>query len=316
MNERAEIVHCSTEVLHRKSRSAATSQLGMSAISNSFAFRILKRTTLSVCTPYKEGLLAMEASGPTAERRRSFGTCFRSLNRGTGETSWGVDRARRARRAVHRPVEWRVEKSWNQDWDRGRFALSARISRRNPKLQRHTAAQDHTPVVNGWDLLWHVIMTLLHSPMSHRRPRQLLLNYHKAQMKKVLNHARAELMKGVRKVRYSYLIVEGEFSRLLFFLEPIFDILVQVRSHRLPSKRTLLHQSRLPSSSCRCPADSVEGMRVPCSPPYLSMLNERPLVLSNNLSPFVCASVHNFVTHVCLMVLCSWICLALCHVVK
>ena len=147
-------------------------------------------------------------------------------------------------------------------------------------------------------------------------PRQLLLNYHKAQMKKVLNHARAELMKGVRKVRYSYLIVEGEFSRLLFFLEPIFDILVQVRSHRLPSKRTLLHQSRLPSSSCRCPADSVEGMRVPCSPPYLSMLNERPLVLSNNLSPFVCASVHNFVTHVCLMVLCSWICLALCHVVK
>ena len=79
MNEREDILHCSADVLHRKSRSAATSQPGMSAVSNSFTFGIQERTTLPVS---KEELAVMEASEAKAEWRRSFGTCFRSLNRG------------------------------------------------------------------------------------------------------------------------------------------------------------------------------------------------------------------------------------------
>ena len=136
MSERADTVPRSAEQPHRKSRSAAISQLGIRAVSNPFTFAILKQTTLPVYTPSKEELSVMVVSGPKAQRRHSFGTCFRSSNCGTEGTSWGVDRARRARRAVHRPVEWRMAKSWNQDQDRGRFLLSKRKSRRNPKLQR------------------------------------------------------------------------------------------------------------------------------------------------------------------------------------
>ena len=69
MNEREVTVHCSAEEMHRKSQSAATSQLGMRAVSNPFTFGILKRTTLPVYTPSKEDLSVMEASGPKAEQR-------------------------------------------------------------------------------------------------------------------------------------------------------------------------------------------------------------------------------------------------------
>ena len=102
------------------------------------------------------------------KRRHSYGTCFRSSNRGTGGTSWGVDRARRVRRALYRPVEWRMANSWNQDRDW--FPLSERKSRRNPKLQRRTAVQDRTRLVYDWDLLWDIIMTLLHSPIADVAP--------------------------------------------------------------------------------------------------------------------------------------------------
>ena len=143
-----------------------------------------------------------------AERRHSFGTCFRSSNGGSGGTSWGVDRARRARRAVHRPVERRMAKSWNQDQDRGRFLLSKGKAAQCQTSTTHSSAGSYF-LVYDLDLLWHVIMTVLHSPMSHRRPRQLLLNYHKAQVKRVLKHARAELVKGVRTLRYNDLVMEG-----------------------------------------------------------------------------------------------------------
>ena len=86
----------------------------------------------------------------------SFGTCFRSLNRGTGGTSCGVDRARRARRAVHRPVEWRMAKSWNQDRDRGRFPLSERKTRRNQTSTTQHNAGPYSPSVRlGSPLGYH-----------------------------------------------------------------------------------------------------------------------------------------------------------------
>ena len=80
----------------------------------------------------------------------------------------------------------------------------------------------------------------------------------------------------------------GEFSRLLFFLEGvvlIFDISVQVGSHHPTSSERycikVVYQAR-PAS------DSVEGTRVPRSPPYLSVIDERPPALSNILSAFLC----------------------------
>ena len=108
MDERVDAVPCSAKRLHRKSRSAATSQPSMRTASNPFTFEILERTTLPVSTPSKGELASMEASGAIAERRCSFGTYFRSLNRGTGETSWRVDLARGA---DHRPVECWMAKS-------------------------------------------------------------------------------------------------------------------------------------------------------------------------------------------------------------
>ena len=76
MNEREVTLYCSAEVPHRKSRSAATSQPGMSAVSNSFTFGILERTTLPVSTPSKEDLAVMEASGSKAEWRRRLEHVF------------------------------------------------------------------------------------------------------------------------------------------------------------------------------------------------------------------------------------------------
>ena len=97
MDERVDTVPCSAKELHRKSRSAATSQPSMRAVSHPFTFGILERTTLPVSTPSREKFAVMEVSGAKAGRRRSLGTCFCSLNHGTGETSWGVDRARGVR---------------------------------------------------------------------------------------------------------------------------------------------------------------------------------------------------------------------------
>ena len=47
-------------------------------------------------------------------------------------------------------------------------------------------------------------------------------------------------------------------------------------------------------------SDSVEGMRVPRSLSYLSVLDER---LYNNVSALVCATVYGFITRICQMVL-------------
>ena len=141
------------------------------SVSNPFTFRILKRTTLPAYTPSKEELSDMVASGPKAEQRRSFGTCSRSLNRGTGGTSWGVDRASGARGVDHRPVEcWMAESP-----GLGSVPAVEGKRKRNPKVHRHTISQDHTSLVYYLDLLWHVIVTALHPPVSHRRHRQLLL---------------------------------------------------------------------------------------------------------------------------------------------
>ena len=104
---------------------------------------------------------------------------------GMGGTAWEVGRAHRARRVEHRPVDQRMAKSWNQDRDRSHFPPSESKSRRNPKLQRHTTEQDLTFPLYVRSLLWHLTMTSLLPPMSHRLPRPTLApsGYHKASIK-------------------------------------------------------------------------------------------------------------------------------------
>ena len=182
MNEMVDTVPCSTKKLYRKSRSAATSQPGVRAVSNPFTFGIPKRKTLPGSTPSKEELAVMVPPGLKAGCCSSFGTCFRSSNRGTGGTSWGVDRARGA---DHRPVEYWMAKSWLVS--AVRKEKEAQSQNFNDIPQRRIVL----PWCTSLDILWHVIMALLCPPMSHRCPRQP--GYPKAQIKIALKHARAEL---------------------------------------------------------------------------------------------------------------------------
>ena len=109
-------------------------------------FRVSEPSSIGGCWLASEALACSRTKAPSPVDQGCFsrmvwgeglllGTCFRSSNRGTGGTGWGVGRARRAE---HRPVERRVVKSWNQDRDRdrdwGRFPLFERKSRAIPNV--------------------------------------------------------------------------------------------------------------------------------------------------------------------------------------
>ena len=122
--------------------------------------------------------------------------------------------------------------------------------------------------------------------------------YHEAQMK-VFNDARAELMKGVRKLRYNDLVVERwVFSfALLFGSNSNFWYFGAGRKSPSSVKVNATALTLSTKLVMPLPSDSVEGMRVPRSPPYLSVLNESPPVLSNNLSALFVRLFVIFVTH-------------------
>jgi len=75
-------------------------------------------------------------------------------------------------------------------------------------------------------------------------PCALLNQATKAQTKRVLRHNREERMKGIRKVGYNVLVVEGcVFSLALLWGGAVlnFGVSVWVGPLRIPSNRTLLH---------------------------------------------------------------------------
>ena len=73
---------------------------------------------------------------------------------------------------------------------------------------RHIARSDLPSVLSGSPLAYHSDRTTPADVAPPSPPTLAHPGYHKGQMK-VFNHARAELMKGVRTLRYNDLVVEG-----------------------------------------------------------------------------------------------------------
>ena len=201
---------CSPKKLHRKDRSVTASQFG----GEPYRTRSISgyRSRLRLLPPNQNSRLWMPQN-PNPPDVVRLERRFRFSNRGTGGTTWGVDRAYRARRVEHLPADRRMVNPWNKDRDRdwSRFQLpeSKSTSSRNSKLQRRTTAQDRVfPVYNQILLASNNDPT---TPADFEPPSPPTLaqpGYHKFQTK-VLKHARVELMKEARKAGYNDLALEG-----------------------------------------------------------------------------------------------------------
>jgi len=207
-NENADTTSHSTNKLHRKSRSAAASP---KAVSNPFTFGILKRTTPPPSTPSKEELAISDAPDSEPERRRSFGATFSFLQPRHGRDRLGS-------RSSTSSTSSRASTSGSEDgeaMERGSGAKSVPAVRKEKQAQppsptTHHSARSYLPIVRSEPPL-----ASNHGPtpptdvVPSSRPTLVQPGYHKAQMKKVLKHSRAELMKEVRKAGYNVLVVEG-----------------------------------------------------------------------------------------------------------
>ena len=161
MNERADTAPRSANKPHRKSQSANLTRepYQTSSLSGNrnerFRLRPLapnKNSQLWVCqNQMPNGVVRLEQ-------------CLRSSSGGTG----GPLRSTLSTSSKHRPVGRRMAESWNGDcWSWS--PLPESNSRLNSKLQRRT-------IVHDQNLLWHLIMTLLHPPVLYCCSRSLLVN--------------------------------------------------------------------------------------------------------------------------------------------
>ena len=97
----------------------------------------------------------------------------------------------------------------------GPGSASVRAVRKEKQAQSQTPTTHHiaglySPSVRlGSPLACHNDPTTLAGVAPPSPPTLAQPGYHKAQMKQVLKHARAELMKEVRKLRYIDLVVKG-----------------------------------------------------------------------------------------------------------
>ena len=201
----------SPKKLHRKSRSAAASQPGARAVSNPFNFEIPKRTTPPEFAPSKGEPAVMDAPEQKVERRRSLGTTFSFLQ------SWN-GRDRLGSRSSTSSTKSGASTSGSEDGEAVERGPGSELVH---AVQKQKQAQSQTPTTHH--------NTGLHFPIVRPDPPLAPNNnptapadvvppspptiaqpgYHKAQTKKVLKHARAELMKEVKKLGYNDLVVEG-----------------------------------------------------------------------------------------------------------
>ena len=147
------------------------------AVSNPFTFGILKQMTLPVFTPPKEGLAVVDAPELKAERRRSFGATFSLLQPRHGKDhleSRSSTLSTKSGASTSGSEGGGLVEPGHQD--RSRFPLSQTESRRNPKRKQRTIVQDRTFPLYDRNLLWLLIMIVLHPPTSHRHTRPLLFN--------------------------------------------------------------------------------------------------------------------------------------------
>ena len=160
MKERADAAPRSSNKLHRKSQSAAHPDAR--AVSNRALLGNRNgRLRLRPLAPNKNPQLwVCQNQMPNGVVRLE--QCLRSSSGGAG----GSLGSTLSTLSEHRPVGRRMVESWNGDcWSR--FPLPK--SRLNSKLQRRT-------IVHDQNLLWHLIMTLLHPPVSYCCSRPLLPN--------------------------------------------------------------------------------------------------------------------------------------------
>jgi hypothetical protein len=217
MNEGADTTPRSTNKLHRRSRSAVDSR----PASNPFTFRVLKRTTSPAFTPPKEELAVVDAPEPRPERRRSFGTTFSFLQ------PWHR-RDRLGSRSSESSTNSGSSNSGSEDGEAAEPG-SGSGSESVPAVPEEKQSLPQASTTRHSAGLYFPIgqpePTLASNdgpttPADVVPPSPPILaqaGYHKAQTKKVLKHARAELMKEVSKAGYNVLVVEGSvFSFALF----------------------------------------------------------------------------------------------------
>jgi hypothetical protein len=194
MNERVGTAPCSAKKLHRKSRSATAAQPGTRAISNPFTLGVLKRTTTPAPTPSKEGLAVLDASEPKVQRRHSFGATFSFLQSRHGRDRFGS-------RSSTSSTKSEASTSGSEDGESVELG-SAESVPNDKQAQPQTSTTHH----NAGSYL-----PIAHPepPLASNKPTLAQTGYRKAQTKKVLNLAREELMKEVRKAGYNVLVVEG-----------------------------------------------------------------------------------------------------------
>ena len=203
----------SPKKLHRKSYSATTSQPGARPASNPFHFGIPRRTTPPAFTPPKSELVVVDTPEPKPEQRRSFGTTFSFLPPWHGRDRLGS-------RSSTSSSQSGASTSGSEDGEAvkpGSGSESVPVARK----QKHQRSQRQTPTTDhSTELYFPSVRT--ESPLASKYdpttpahfgpsspPTLAQPGYHKAQTKKVLKHARAELMKEVRKTGYNVLVVEG-----------------------------------------------------------------------------------------------------------
>ena len=201
----------SPKKLHRKSRSTSAAQPGTRAVSNPFNFAIQKRTTPPAFTPSKSEIATVDAPESKPEQRRSFGSTFSFLPPWHGRDRLGS-------RSSTSSTNSAASTSGSEDGEAveprsGSESVPAVRKQQQGQLQPSTTDHNTGPYFPG---------VRLEPPLASNNdpttpsdfepsfpPAPAQPGYHKAQMKKVLKHSRAELMKEVRKAGYNVLVVEG-----------------------------------------------------------------------------------------------------------
>ena len=180
------------------------------AVSNPFTFGILKRTTLPAFTPFKEEPASLDTPELKAERR-SFGATFSFLQPWHGRNRLG------SRSRTSSTSSTKSEASTSGSEGAG-VVESGSESESVPAVPKEKQAQSQTSTTHrGAELYLPVVRPgpPLDDPTTpadvapSSPPTLVQSGYNKAQTKKVLKHARAELMKEVTKAGYNVLVVEG-----------------------------------------------------------------------------------------------------------
>ena len=198
---------CSTRKLHRNSGSGSAAPLtGRRAASNPFTFGVVqKRTSPPATAPSKQDSTTLGAPGANPERRRSLTATLSFLQ------SRHV-RDRLGSRSNTPSTTSGVSTSGSEDGEGAEAEAGPRQEKQaqaNSSPTRHSAGlylpigrSKPTSPSNNYPTTPVAVVAL--PPPVLAQP-----SYDKAQTKKVLKHARAELMKEVGKAGYNVLVVEG-----------------------------------------------------------------------------------------------------------